>query len=220
MLETLGGVLALAVILGIPIGVLVLSRRRRPVDEVITRGSAHGRDGLAVHPWRGHPSLDVVAWVFVAVVLGLGVFYLLGGQPYAAAFCLVGGGLMAYIVWARFVGRAGDGTLTLTAEGLHQHHAGSEVFVPWEDVRGLVTTPTDLIVETTRPAVPTQRMLPLLGRRKVVQDDAVALPSRMLPPLPYQDMIALYSESVVAREELDTDAPVDRARDLLRGFQR
>ena len=220
MLDTLGGVLALAVVLGIPIGIIALSRRRRPLDEVVTRGAARGRDGLAVHPWRGHPSLHIVAWVVVLAVLVLGVFFLLGGQPYSAMFCLVGGGLMAYISWARATGRAGDGTLTFTPEGLHQLRGGSEVFVPWEDVRGLVTTPTDLIVETTRPAVPVQHMLPLLGRRKVAEDGAVALPHEGLPPLPYQDMVALYSESVVAREELASDEPVERARALLAGLTR
>src|SRR5690349_948758 len=104
----------------------------------------------------------------------------------------------ASIAWARTTERAGDGS-TLTPDGLHHLYAGCEVWVPWEDVRGLVTTPTDFIVEVARPVVPTHHMLPVLGRRRVVSDQAVVLPRRGLP-LPYQDKIALYSENRAARD--------------------
>ena len=101
---------------------------------------------------------------------------------------------MGYVGWCRATGRAGDGTITMTPEGLHQRYAGSEVLIDWDDVRGLVTTPTDFIVETSRPVVPTQHMLPLVGgRRGVVAPEAVALPRRALPSLPFQAMIELYS---------------------------
>ena len=89
--------------------------------------------------------------------------------------------------------------------------------MPWDDVRGLVTTPKDLIVETRRRVRP-RRSLPLLGgRRSVQRDDAVSLPYRFLPPLPYQEMIELYATSPASRGELSTDEPVERARRLLRG---
>jgi len=213
-METVGGVAALAVVLGIPVGIILLSRRRRPIEDVVTTGSAHGQTGLAIRPHRGHRLVDVAAVAIVLGVLALGVSYL-DSSPYAAGFCFVGGGLMAYIGWARVTGRAGDGTLTLTPEGIHQRYGGSEVFVPWDDVRGLVTTPTDFIVETSRPAVPVHHMLPIFGRRGVVTDEAIGLPHRQLPPLPYQQMVELYSTSPAARDELATDAPVRRAREIL-----
>ena len=80
---------------------------------------------------------------------------------------------------------------------------------------GSTTTPTDLIVETTRPVVPVRRTLPINGRRGVVRGDAIGLPWRGLPPLPYQEMIELYSTSPAARDELATDEPVRRARALI-----
>jgi len=210
MKVTVGGVLTLGALIAAPVGVLALSVRRRPPAEVVTGGP----DGLSIHPWRGHPVVLVVGWVFVAALAVLGVSYL-PDQPYAAAFCLVGAALMAYAGWTRATGRLGDGTLTFTPEGLHQLYGGSEVLVPWDDVRGLVTTPTDLIVETTRPVVPVRRTLPINGRRGVVLDDAIGLPWRHLPPLPYVEMIELYATSPVARDELATDEPVRRTRELL-----
>ncbi|MEO7267928.1 MAG: hypothetical protein ABIW49_01825 [Knoellia sp.] len=44
-METLGGVAALAVVLGVPLGIILLTRRRRPIEDVVTRGSAHGQTG-------------------------------------------------------------------------------------------------------------------------------------------------------------------------------
>jgi hypothetical protein len=213
-METLGGVAALAVVLGVPLGIILLTQRRRPIEDVVTTGSARGQTGLAIHPHRGHPFVNVIAVVIVLGVLALGAWYL-DSSPYAAGFCFIGGGLMAYLGWARATGRAGDGTLTFTPQGLHQFYGGSEVFVPWDDVKGLVTTPTELIVETTRPVIPVHHMLPLFGRRGVVTDEAIGLPHRQLPPLPFQEMVELYSTSPAARDELATDAPVQRARELL-----
>jgi hypothetical protein len=201
----------LAVLLATPV---VLSLHRRSPEEVVTSGSVDGRGGLVIRPWRGHPLVIPVAWVVAAGVLALGLWYL-GSSLYAAAVFIVAGLLLLYLVWARTTGRAGDGSLTLTPEGLHQLWAGSEVFIPWDDVRGLVTTPKEFIVETTRPVVPVHHMLPLLGRRKVVTEGAIALPHQGLPPLPYQEMIELYSTSSAARDELATDEPVRRARALL-----
>ncbi|EAP97905.1 hypothetical protein JNB_13113 [Janibacter sp. HTCC2649] len=213
-METLGGIAALAAVLAVPIGIILLTRWRRPIEDVVTTGSAQGKTGLAIHPQRGHPTVNVIAVIIVVAVLALGLWYL-NSSLYAAGLFLIGGGLMAYVGWARVTGRAGDGTLTFTPEGLHQLYGGSEVFVPWDDVTGLVTTPTELIVETTRPVVPVHHMLPLFGRRGVVRHDAIGLPHRQLPLLPYQEMVWLYATSSAARDELATDAPVERARDLL-----
>ncbi len=209
------GVLGLAVVV-LLVAVLVLNWRRRPAESVITTGTARGRTGLAVHPWRGHPNIMVAGWIMVAGVAVLGVVAL-GESGYAAGLLLLGAALMAYVGWARVTGRAGDGTLTLTPEGIHQVYAGSEVFVPWDDVRGLVTTPTDFIVETTRPVVPVQHTWPIMGRRGVVTPEAIALPRRHLPPLPYQEMVELYSTSAAARDELGTAEAVQRVRGMLAG---
>ncbi|TQM57381.1 hypothetical protein [Humibacillus xanthopallidus] len=207
------GALGLVVVV-LLVAVLVLNWRRRPAESVITTGTARGRTGMAVHPWRGHPHIMVAGWLMVVGVAALGVMAL-GEFPWAAGLLLLGAALLAYLAWARTTGRAGDGTLTLTPDGIHQLYAGSEVFVPWDDVRGLVTTPTDFIVETTRPVVPVHHMLPFMGRRSVVTPEAIALPRRHLPPLPYQEMVELYSTSAAARDELGTDEAVHRARDLL-----
>jgi len=206
------GVLGLIVIVFL-IAVIVLDNRRRPLESVITTGRARGRTGLALHPWRGHPRIMVAGWIMIAGVAALGVVAL-GRYPYAAVLLFLAAAVMAYIGWARVTGRAGDGTLTLTPEGIHQLYAGSEVFIPWEDVRGLVTTRTDFIVETTRPVVPERHMLPLMGRRSVVLPEAIALPRRHLPPLPYQQMVELYSTNPAARDELDSEEVVLRARDI------
>ncbi len=211
---TLGGVAALAGLLAVPIGIILLTRWRRPIEDVVTTGSAQGRTGLSIHPHRGHPSVNVIAVIIVLGVLALGLWYL-NSSLYAAGFFLIGGGLMVYVGWARVTGRAGDGTLTFTPAGLHQLYGGSEVFVPWDDVKGLVTTPTEFIVETRRPVVPVHHMLPLFGRRTVVTEEAIGLPHRHLPLLPYQEMVELYSTSPAARDELATDAPVQRARDYI-----
>jgi hypothetical protein len=156
-----------------------------------------------------------VGWLLLALLVVWGLS-LLGAATVAAGVLLVSALLLGYVGWCRATGRAGDGTITLTPAGIHQRHAGSEVFIPWDDVRGLVTTPTDYIVETHRPAVPTQHMLPLVGgRRGVVTDTAVALPRRGLAPLPLQAMIELYSTSEAARDELGTEEVVQRARSIL-----
>ncbi|MDQ0372636.1 hypothetical protein [Cellulomonas humilata] len=210
-----GGVLAIAALVLVCAVPVLLSVRRRAVDEVVTVGSADGTRGLAIHPERGHRLLPVLAWAFAFGMLAVGVAYL-RSAPYAAALFLVVGALFVYLGWARATGRAGDGTLTLTAEGIHQLWAGSDVFVPWDDVRGLVTTPQELIVETRRPARQ-RRTLPLLGgRRKVLQADAVSIPHASLPALPYQEMVELYATNPESRHELATDEPVERARRLLR----
>ena len=91
-------------------------------------------------------------------------------------------------------------------------------FVPWDDVRGLVTTRADFIVETTRPVVPVHHMPPILSRRRIVAEDAVSLPRRNLPPLPFQEMIELYSTSYAARDELGTGEATERARGILTGI--
>jgi hypothetical protein len=214
MSDAAGGLGALVVIILVLLVPILLSRHRRPPAEVVTTGSAQGRAGMSIHPWRGHQATTAAAWVVTAAVLALGLWFL-GSSLYAAAFLLVAALVMAYLLWSRMTGRAGDGTLTFTPEGLHQLYAGSEVFVPWEDVRGLVTTPTDFIVETNRPISPLHHMLPFMGRRKVVRDDAISLPRRNLPPLPYQEMVELYSTSPVARDELGTEEAVTRARGML-----
>lgn len=213
--DVVGGLIAIAGVLLICAVPLVLAVLPRPVEEVLTTGSAGGRRGLAIHPDRGHRLLLFVGWIPIGGVLALGVWYL-GSSSYAAVFLLVTGAYMAYLGWARATGRAGDGTVTLTPAGIYQFWAGSEILVPWDDVRGLVTTPKDLIVETRRRVRP-RRSLPLLGgRRSVQRDDAVSLPYRFLPPLPYQEMIELYATSPASRGELSTDEPVERARRLLR----
>jgi len=168
--STLG--LLCLVVMAVLVASLVLSFRRKPADEVITTGSARGQAGLAIHSWRGHRLTLGLGWAFAVGVTLLGVWYL-QSSPYAAGLFVLAGLAMLYLAWSRATGRAGDGTLTLTPEGVHQLCAGSEVFVPWDDVRGLVTTPTDFILETTRPAVPVHPMVPFLGRRKVVRPDAV-----------------------------------------------
>lgn len=214
MSDTIGGIAALAALALLAVIPITLSLLRLPPQAVITTGSGRGRAGMSIHPWRGHRATTPLSWALAAGVTALGLHFL-GTSPYAAATFIAAGLYMLYIVWARATGRAGDGTLTLTPEGLHQLHAGSEVFVPWDAVRGLVTTPTDFIVETTRPVVPIHHMPTLFGRRRVVTADAISLPRQHLPPLPYQEMVELYSTSPAAREELATDEPVRRARGLL-----
>ena len=214
MSGTAGGIAVLAVIavlLAVPIA---LALHRRKPEEVVRNGSAHGRPGMAIHPWRGHRFGVVLAWVLAFGVTALGLSYL-GSSLYAAAFLTAAGLFFLYLGWARATGRAGDGTLTLTPEGIHQLWAGSEVFVPWDDVQGLVTTRTDLIVETTRPVVPVHHIPPFLSRRSIVTEGAVSLPRRNLPPLPFQEMIELYSTSSAARDELATDETIERARGIL-----
>jgi hypothetical protein len=213
--DVVGGLIAIASVLLLCAVPVALAALPRPIEDVLTTGWAGGRRGLAIHPDRGHRLLLVIGWLPIGGVLALGVWYL-GSSPYAAAFLLVTGAYMAYLGWAQATGRAGDGTLTLTSAGIHQFWAGSEIHVPWDDVRGLVTTPKVLIVETRRRVQP-RRSLPLLGgRRSVQQDHAVSLPYRFLPPLPYQEMIERYATSPASRGELSTDEPVERARRLLR----
>jgi len=214
MSDMVSGIAALAVLALLVIAPVALILHRRPPEEVVTTGSVRGQAGMAVHPWRGHRATTPMSWLLAAGVTALGLYYV-GRSPYAAAVFISAGAYLSYLRWARATDRAGDGTVTLTPEGLHQLHAGSEVFVPWDVVRGLVTTPTDLIVETTRPVVPVHHMLPWLERRSVVTEDAISLPRRNLPPLPYQEMVELYSTSPAARDELATEEPVRRARGML-----
>ena len=164
MSDVVGGLIAIASVLLLCAVPVALAALPRPIEDVLTTGSAGGRRGLAIHPDRGHRLLLVIGWLPIGGVLALGVWYL-GSSPYAAAFLLVTGAYMAYLGWARATGRAGDGTLTLTSAGIHQFWAGSEILVPWDDVRGLVTTPKVLIVETRRRVQP-RRSLPLLGGRR------------------------------------------------------
>ena len=214
MSDSVLGLAALTVI-GLMLLSLVLGWRRRPAEAVIQVGTVRGRAGLAVHPWRGHWLQIAVGWLLLALLVVWGLSFL-GSSALASGLILLCGLLMGYVGWCRATGRAGDGTITMTPEGLHQRYAGSEVLIDWDDVRGLVTTPTDFIVETSRPVVPTQHMLPLVGgRRGVVAPEAVALPRRGLPPLPFQAMIELYSTSPAARDELGTEEVVQRARAIL-----
>lgn len=195
---------------------LVLSARRRSPEAVITLGEARGRPGLAIHPWRGGHWLTTAVGRLLLALIVLFALSAIESSNYAAGLLLVGALLMGYVGWCRATGRAGDGTVTLTPEGIHQLYAGSEVFIDWPDVRGLVTTPTDFVVKTARPVIPIQHMLPLVaGRRGVVTDDAIALPRRNLPPLPFQEMIETYSTGSAARDELGTDEVVQRARGIL-----
>ena len=214
MTDTASGIAVLAVIAVLLATPIALARHRRKPEEVVTTGSAHGRPGMAIHPWRGHRFTIVLVWVLALGVTTLGLSFL-GSSLYAAAFFIAAGLFFLYLGWARATGRAGDGTLTLTPEGIHQLWAGSEVFVLWDDVRGLVTTRTDLIVETTRPVVPVHHIPPFLSRRSIVTEGAVSLPRRNLPPLPFQEMIELYSTSSAARDGLATDETIERARGIL-----
>ena len=213
--DVVGGLIAIAGVLLICAVPLVLAVLPRPVEEVLTTGSAGGRRGLAIHPDRGHRLLLFVGWIPIGGVLALGVWYL-GSSPYAAVSC--SSRVRTWPTSAGLVrpGEQGTAPCTLTPAGIYQFWGGSEILVPWDDVRGLVTTPKDLIVETRRRVRP-RRSLPLLGgRRSVQRDDAVSLPYRFLPPLPYQEMIELYATSPASRGELSTDEPVERARRLLR----
>jgi len=215
MSDTLSGIAALAVLALLVVVPVTLSWHRRAPEAVVTRGSARGRAGMAIHPGRGHPALVPLSWILAAGVIALGLWYL-GSSPYAAVIFIVTGLYLLYILWARATDRAGDGTLTLTPEGLHQRYSGSDVFVPWDAVRGLVTTRTDFIVETTTPVVPVQHMWSFGRRRSVVTADAISLPRQNLPPLPYQAMVELYSTTPAARDELATEEPIRRARGMLR----
>ena len=213
--DVLGGLAAVAGLLLICAVPIVLSVRPRPVQDVVTPASAGSAPGLVIHPDRGHWLLRPLGWIFIGGVCALGVWYV-GSAPYAAAFFVVAGAYLLYSGWAHATGRAGDGTIRLTPNGIHQLWGGSELLVPWDEVRGLVTTPKELIIETRRRVQP-RRTLPLLGGRRAVEEDAaVSMPHRFLPPLPYQEMIEMYSTSPTAREELATDEPVERARRLLR----
>ena len=214
MSDTAGGIAVIAVIAVLLATPIALALHRRKPEEVVRTGSAHGRPGMAIHPWRGHRFGITLAWVLALAVTILGLSYL-DSSLYGAGFFIAAGLFFLYLGWARATGRAGDGTLTLTPEGIHQLWAGSEVFVPWDDVHGLVTTRTELIVETTRPVVPVHHMPPLLSRRSIVTEAAVSLPRRNLPPLPFQEMIELYSTSSAARDELGSAEPIQRARGLL-----
>jgi hypothetical protein len=210
----MGGLAAIAGLLLICAVPVVLSVRPRPVRNVITPGSPGGAPGLEIHPDRGHWLLKPMGWILIGGWCALGVWYL-GSALYAAAFFLVASAYLLYRGWAHATGRAGDGTITLTPNGIHQLWGGSEVLVPWDDVQGLVCTPKELIIETRRRVHP-RRTLPLLGgRRTVEQDAAVSMPYGFLPPLPYQEMIERYSTSPTARAELGTDEPVERARRLV-----
>ena len=60
-------------------------------------------------------------------------------------------------------------------------------------------------------------MWPIMGRRGVVTPEAVALPRRHLPPLPYQEMVELCATSAAARDELGTAEAIERARGMLDG---
>jgi hypothetical protein len=216
MSDTVSGIAALAVLALLVVVPIALSWHPRPPEAIVTRGAARGRGGMAIHPWRGHPAVVPLSWILAAGVLALGLWYV-GSSPYAAVTFIVIGLYLLYIMWARATDRAGDGTLTLTPEGLHQRYSGSEVFVPWDAVRGLVTTRTDFIVETTMPIVPAQHMWSFRRRRRsVLTADAISLPRQNLPPLPYQEMVELYSTTPAARDELATEEPVRRARDMLR----
>jgi hypothetical protein len=179
-------------LVGLMIASLALWRHRRPVDVVVTLGMARGRPGLALHPWRGHWLTEATGVLLVGLIVLGGAAELWSGDYAIAGFLLFSGLLLVYIGWCRLTGRAGDGTVTLTRDGIHKLYAGSEVFIEWEDVCGLVTSPTDFIVETTRPVEPVLHMPRLLGRRRV-WPDAVALPRGSLPPLPFQEMVWLYS---------------------------
>ena len=151
MSDIAGGVAVLAVIALLLATPIALALHRGSPQEVVTTGTAHGLPGMAIHPWRGHRFAVVLLWILTVGVTVLGLYYL-GSSVYAAVLFIAAGLSFAYLGWARATGRAGDGTVTLTPQGIHQLWAGSEVFVPWDDVRGVVTTRTDLIVETTRPA--------------------------------------------------------------------
>jgi hypothetical protein len=153
VVEVLGGVLAVLGLLALCAAPIVLSWWPRPAQAVVTPGSAAGQTGLAIHPDRGQRFMPFVGVLITVGVLTLGASYL-GRSPYAAAAFLTVGVYFGYLVWARASGRAGDGTVTMTPEGIHQLWVASEVFVPWEDVRGLVTTPKELIVETRPPPHP------------------------------------------------------------------
>lgn len=214
MADAAGGALALAA-LGLLCAVpIYLSMRRRAVDDVVTLGWVDGARGLAVHPERGHRLLRVLAWAVSLGLVAVGVA-LLHPAPYGGSLTLVVGAYLVYRSWALATGRTGDGTLTFTAEGIHQLWSASEIFVPWDDVRGLVTTPKDFIVETTHP-VQHRRTLPLVGgHRRVRLEDAVSLPHTFLPLLPYQEMVELYATNPESRRELTSDAPVERARQIL-----
>ena len=214
MSDTAGGVAVLAVIAVLLATPIALALHRRSPQDVVTTGSAHGRPGMAIHPWRGHRFTVVLAWVLTVGVTILGISYV-GSSVYAAVSFIAAGLFFAYLGWARATGRAGDGTVTLTPQGIHQLWAGSEVFVPWDDVRGVVTTRTDLIVETTRPVVPVHHMPPFLSPRSIVTAGAVSLPRRNLPPLPFHEMIQQYSAQAAARDELATSEAIERARAIV-----
>ena len=151
----------------------VLGMRRRPADEVVTRGTARGQQGLAIHPWRGHPAGDIAPWLIGIGVTVLGLWSF-GTSAYPGVLFTAAGLYFLYVAWTRATGRMGDGTLTLTPEGMHQLIGGSEVFVPWDTVRGMVTTPQELIIETTEPVVPVLHT-PRIARTKriVEQPDAI-----------------------------------------------
>jgi hypothetical protein len=216
MSDAAGGIAVLAVFALLVATPIALAVHQRGAEKVVTTGSAHGRTGMAIHPRRGHPLTGAAMWVLALGFTALGLYFL-GSSGYAAAFFIAVGLFMLYLAWARTSGRAGDGTLTLTPEGIHQLWAGSEVFIPWGEVRGLVTTRTDFIVETSAPAVPVHHMPAFLSRRSVVTEDAVSLPRRNLPPLPFQEMVELYSTNPDARAELGTDEAIQRARAMLVG---
>ncbi len=204
------GALALAAFALLFLLVLLGWRRRSPED-VITAGTGHGATGLAVHPWRDQRPGLVAVWLVALGVLACGLMWL-RAQPYAGVLFTAFGLVLTFVAWGRTSGRFGDGTITLTPEGLHQRAGGSDVLIPWDDVRGLVSTPQQLIVETDLAVRPVRVLPRLFGPKRVLTEDAIGLPSSNLPPMPWPEMLHLYGEDPAARAELSTPEVVDRGR--------
>jgi len=105
MSDTAGGIAALAVIAVLLMTPIALALHRRQPQEVVTAGSAHGRPGMAIHPWRGRRFTIVLAWVLALGVAALGPSYL-GSSLYAAALFIAAGVFLLCLGSARVTGRA------------------------------------------------------------------------------------------------------------------
>lgn len=209
-------VLFLATVPAIFAGSAWATRQRRPdrPHDGMVHTEDHGRRAsTVVRGLDNHVAARVLLAMITATVVSAGIEAWPSSRGGAVVLFVIAG-YTAVAFWLFQSGRFGDGSVWITADGIHQTSLGFEQGVRWPDIESLFPMPTGAGLEATGKVV-SRRRAPLIwaGNGPKHRTDAMSLQLGNIHPalqIPLMQAIQVWAEDESARREIGTASAVQR----------